>query len=64
MKNLVKYHEEKEFTEPEPPTETNKKKSKAAFVHYKEMVNHFMCTWDKRESEDQKANIFGVILGQ
>jgi hypothetical protein len=32
MKNLVKYHEKKVFTEPEPPTETDKKKSEAAFV--------------------------------
>jgi hypothetical protein len=62
MKNLVKYREEKVFTEPEPPTETDKKKSEAAFVRYKEMGNHFMR--DMREYEDQKAKVFGVILGQ
>jgi hypothetical protein len=50
------------FTEPEPPTKTDKKKSEAAFVRYKEMVNHFMR--DKRKYEDQKAKVFGVILGQ
>jgi hypothetical protein len=44
------------------PTETDKKKSEAAFVRYKEMVNHFMR--DMREYEDQKAKVFGVILGQ
>lgn len=84
MKNLVKYHKERVFTEPMPPaeiipgetkrakrgaTETETEfsqgdllKSEIAMVRYKELINNFMK--EQREYKDQKAKVFGVVLGQ
>jgi hypothetical protein len=62
MKNLMKYQQEKSFTKPKAPTAAARKDNDLLVIVWKEELSRYH--WEEKEYRDQKAKVFGVILGQ
>jgi hypothetical protein len=62
MRNLGKYGQEKEFSEPDFPSASLRSADKLHEAKYKEELSKYLR--DKDEYEKHKTYVFGIIMGQ